>query len=71
MIAWGPHVHAVASLIVNYAIRQKFAAVRYDDSDRTYCEEFPWYELRLKVAEKCDAAGLTFEHAAVVLMNER
>jgi hypothetical protein len=67
----GTACHPVASLIVNYAIRQKFAAVRYDDSDLTYCEEFPWSELTLKVAEKCDAAGLTFEHASVVLMNER
>jgi len=61
--------HTIASLIVNYAIRRKFAAVRYDDSDRTYCEQFPWSELKLRVAQKCDAAGLTFEDASNVLMN--
>ena len=54
--------HTIASLVVNYAIRRQFAAVHYDDSDRTYCEQFPWFELKSKIAEKCDAAGLDFEH---------
>jgi hypothetical protein len=61
--------HTIASLIVNYAIRRRFAAVHYDDSDRTYCEQFPWFELKLKVAQKCDAAGLLFEHASNLSMN--
>jgi hypothetical protein len=56
--------HTIASLLVNYAIRRQFAAVRYDDSERTYCEQFPWFELKLKIAEKCDAAGLDFEHVS-------
>jgi hypothetical protein len=56
--------HTIASLVVNYAIRRRFAAVHYDDSDRTYCEQFPWFELKSKIAEKCDAAGLDFEHVS-------
>jgi hypothetical protein len=56
--------HSVAALVVNYAIRRKFAAVRYDDSYRGYCQQFPWFELKLKITQKCDAAGLRFEHAA-------
>ena len=56
--------HTIGSLVVNYAIRRQFAAVRYDDSDRTYCEQFPWFELKLRIAEKCDAAGLDFEHVS-------
>ena len=57
--------HTIASLIVNYAIRRKFAKLRYDDSEQTYCEQFPWFELKLRIAEKCDAAGLIFEEANV------
>jgi hypothetical protein len=60
----GTACHTIASLIVNYSIRRRFAAVHYDDSDRTYCEQFPWFELKLKIAEKCDAAGLGFEHVS-------
>jgi hypothetical protein len=56
--------HTIASLVVNYAIRRQFAAVHYDDSDRTYCEQFPWFELKSKIAEKCDAAGLDFDHVS-------
>jgi hypothetical protein len=54
--------HTIASLIVNYAIRRQFAAIRYDDSNRSYCEEFPWFELKSKVAQKCDEVGLLFEN---------
>jgi hypothetical protein len=53
--------HTIASLVVNYALRREFAKLRYDDSDQTYCEQFPWFELKLRVVEKCDAAGLSFE----------
>jgi hypothetical protein len=56
--------HTIASLIVNYAIRGKFECVRYDDSNKTYCEQFPWYELKMRIAQKCDAARLIFEEAA-------
>jgi hypothetical protein len=65
----GTACHTIASLIVNYAIRRNFAAVRYDDSDRTYCEQFPWFELKSKIAQKCDAAGLSFEHVSNLSMN--
>ena len=56
--------HTIASLVVNYAVRRKFGGIRYDDSNQTYCEQFPWFELRLRIAEKCGVAGLTFEHGA-------
>jgi hypothetical protein len=56
--------HSVAAMVVNYAIRRKFAAIRYDDSVHAYCEQFPWFDLKLKVAQKCDAAGLQFEHVS-------
>ena len=65
----GTGCHTIASLIVNYALRRKFVGVRYDDSDRTYCEQFPWFDLKLKVAQKCDAAGLSFEHASNLPVN--
>ncbi len=53
--------HTIASLIVNYAVRRNFVAIHYDDSVRGYCEAFPWFELKSKIIEKSDAAGLLFE----------
>ncbi|HTA42641.1 MAG TPA: hypothetical protein VK789_09350 [Bryobacteraceae bacterium] len=53
--------HQIAAMTVNYALRRKFAAVRYDDTARDlFCPHFPWHILRLKLAEKCDAAGIEF-----------
>jgi hypothetical protein len=56
--------HTVARLIVNYAARRRFAGISYDDSDHSFCAEFPWFDLAQKIGEKADEAGLTFEHIA-------
>lgn len=53
--------HSIASMIVGYAVRRRFAAVRYDDQIRDFCPEFVWFALADKIIEKCDAAGLAFE----------
>jgi hypothetical protein len=54
--------HTVAAIVVNKAVRSRFSVLSYDDSDHGFCEEFPWFDLRRKIQEKCDAAGLGFEH---------
>lgn len=55
--------HEIAAQVAGYALRRKFAAVRYDDSVKGYCEQFPWFKLRTLIAEKLDRAGVEFEHA--------
>ena len=55
--------HQVSMMVAGYAKRRKFAAVRYDDSLHDFCPQFPWFALRAKIAEKCDAAGIEFASA--------
>ena len=56
--------HQVAAMIAGYAQRRRFAAVRYEDADRSFCDVFPWFELRAKLAEKLDASGIAFDAAS-------
>ena len=63
--------HTIASLIVNYAVRRKFAGVHYDDSIDAYCKDFPWFDLKSKLIQKCDAVGLSFEDTSRTSMGSR
>lgn len=57
-------IHEIAAQLAGYAIRRKFAAVRYDDSVRSYLEAGPWSRLQALIAEKLDAAGIGLELVA-------
>ncbi len=57
-------IHQMTAQLVGYAQRRHFKMVRYDDSDRTYCEQFPWFRLNALLAEKLDAAGIAFDASA-------
>lgn len=41
--------------IVNYCLRQRIAAVLYDDTDRSWCQAFPWYSLCSTLRSKLEA----------------
>lgn len=57
--------HEIAAQLTGYAIRRKFASVRYDDSVRTFLGSAgPWARLRQLIEEKSDAAGIQFEVVA-------
>jgi hypothetical protein len=53
--------HEIAAQLAGYAERRRYAAVSYDDRERTYCEQFPYSELRRKLAEKLDQRGICLE----------
>lgn len=53
--------HQTAAEIAGYAARRKFAAVVLTDIGQRFLDEFPWFRLRALIAEKLDAAGITFE----------
>ena len=53
--------HEIAAQLAGYASRRKFEAVRYEDANKSYCEQFPWFRLRALLGEKLDAAGIRFE----------
>jgi hypothetical protein len=54
--------HAIAAMLVGYADRRRFAAIRWDDSDQSFAPQFPWSRLRELIREKADALGIAFEH---------
>lgn len=54
------YIHEAAAHLVGYAVRRKYEAVAYDDSVRTFCARFPWHELKQRIEEKCNAAGIKF-----------
>lgn len=56
--------HEVSAHLVRYAERRRFAEIRYDDTVKSYCEQFPWFELKEKIGYKCDSAGIIFERAS-------
>jgi hypothetical protein len=55
--------HEIAAQLAGYAQRRRFALVEYDDSERGFCEQFPWYRLRTLIGEKLEAREIKF-HAS-------
>jgi hypothetical protein len=56
--------HQIAAMLVGYADRRRFAGIKWDDSDKSFAPEFPWFQLKELISEKADAAGIEFEHAS-------
>jgi hypothetical protein len=56
-------VQEIAAQLVGYAVRRKFAVLRYDDAVQTFAE-LPWFALRERIRTKCDEVHIRFEHAS-------
>lgn len=54
-------VHETSSHLVKYAERRRFAIIRYDDTNKSYCPQFPWFALKEKIQYKAEAAGIFLE----------
>jgi len=52
--------HEIAAQLAGYAERRRFAVVEYDDTDRKFSPDLPWYRLASLIAEKLDAKGIQF-----------
>ena len=50
-----------AAQIVNYALRQRIALIRYDDTDKGYFLSFPWFRMKERLSAVCDREGIRFE----------
>lgn len=50
--------HEVAANLVNFAIRQGVGEIWYLDRDKGFISKFPWFELHLKLKDKCKANGI-------------
>src|SRR6185437_1838213 len=62
--------HQISAMLASYAQRARCASVAYDDSERGYCPQFPYAELRRKLAEKLDAAGIELLDASAEVQQE-
>jgi hypothetical protein len=56
--------HEIAASLASFAVRRKYALVRYDDSQHGFCPQFPWFELREKLKYKLAAQGIAMEYKA-------
>lgn len=54
----------LSKMLVAFADRSGYAAVVYDDREKTYVNEFPWATLRDMIQRKARDAGLSFTHVA-------
>jgi hypothetical protein len=54
-------LHKVAQMVSGLARRSRVGVVKYDDRERTWCPDFPWFKLRTLIAGKLDEAGIRFE----------
>jgi hypothetical protein len=55
--------HEIAAQLAGFSERRHYGTVVYDDSEKSYCEQFPWFDLRRKLAEKLDQRGIRLELA--------
>lgn len=49
-----------AASVVGWALRQGASRILWDDTDRSFAEELPWFLLRECVQNKCEETGLVF-----------
>lgn len=56
--------HEIAAQLANYAARRKFASVLYDDSERGFVPQFPYYQLSSMMQMKLDELGIDFALAS-------
>lgn len=50
--------HQAAAMLAEYAARRGVAEVAYNDDDRTYLTEFPWFRFRQILAMKLEERGV-------------
>lgn len=54
---------SVASL-VGYAKRKRVTKIVYDETQGYRCNPYPWFQQRVRLAQKCDQEGIVFECVA-------
>ena len=55
--------HEVSAHLATFARRRRYAVVRYDDSNQSYCTQFPWAKLREQIKQKLSEQGIQFERS--------
>ena len=60
----------ISSMLINYARRRRYSGIRYDDAEKGYLIQFPWFRFAESIKLKCDASGITFEKLSVEINPE-
>lgn len=55
-------IHTAARMVVGAADRYNILEIRYDDSNKRYFHEFPWFRLRQLIQEKALDLAIEFVH---------
>jgi len=50
----------ISAQLASYACARRFAELRYDDSGKSYCEQFQWAALKSCIEQKLDEVGIRF-----------
>lgn len=53
-------VQETAAHLVAFAQRRKLARIEYNDDVKTFVRNFPWEQLRSRIAQKCEEVGIEF-----------
>ena len=75
-------VKEAAAQMAGYVDRLRFSEVRFNGSDKSFCESFPWFSLKERLACKLDEIGVSFvvessmvpgeeEMSAIVKLNRK
>jgi hypothetical protein len=59
-------VKEAAAQLCHFALRRKFSAIRYNDVEKGFAMSFPWFQLRDRIATKCQDLGLVFEEVEII-----
>ena len=60
----------ISSMLVNYARRRRFSGIRYDDTEKGFLIQFPWFRFAESIELKCDANGIAFEKLGAEIIPE-
>jgi hypothetical protein len=53
--------HEIAAYVAQYALRKRFAKVRYEDAEKAFCKDLPWFRVKTLIAEKLSEHGIELE----------
>jgi hypothetical protein len=57
-----------AAHAVKHAMRRRLNRVVFDGTIRSYCGDFPWFELKLSLQSACESAGIEFEDRTLAIL---
>ena len=57
------YIHEITARIVEHAVRRKVKTIRFDGTIKSFAKVFPWFDLKTKLAYKCEDAGIEFVDA--------